>query len=90
MLDDVKDKDDAERLKQLLSSIIFNLTFIVICEADETLVGKACQNLDIIREFEQSFMDGGYNTRIFDPAGQGDIGGGCGQLHYVQQYLNKK
>jgi len=28
----------------------------------------------------------GYSTRCFDPAGQDDIGGGCGQLWYVQDY----
>ncbi len=81
--------EDIERLKTLFSPVIFNMTFSVICEADETMVGKACQNLDLIRDFEKSFLEEGYNTRIFDPAGQDDIGGGCGQLHYVQEYLNK-
>ena len=28
-----------------------------------------------------------YSARVFDPAGQDDVGGGCGQLHYVQQWF---
>ena len=30
----------------------------------------------------------GYDVRIFDPAGQDTIGGGCGQLWYVQEWMN--
>jgi len=81
---------DKENLMNLFSAVVFNFTFSVICESDETMIGKSCQNLDIIRDFEKSFLEEGYNTRIFDPAGQDDIGGGCGQLLYVQEYLNKK
>jgi hypothetical protein len=33
--------------------------------------------------------DRGYSTRRFDPAGQDTIGGGCGQLHYVQQWAKE-
>lgn len=32
----------------------------------------------------------GFNTRVFNPAGQDDIGGGCGQLWYFQEWLNKR
>ena len=45
------------------------------------------RNLDVIRQFEEMFIKEGYNTRIFDPAGQDDIGGGCGQLWYVQDWM---
>ena len=81
--------EDAENLKQLFSPVVFNMTFSVICEADETMQETACQNLDTIRQFEKWFIADGYNTRIFDPAGQDDIGGGCGQLWFVQDFLNK-
>lgn len=83
-------EEDIENLKDMFSPVPFNFTFSVICEADETAKDKACQNLDIIRKFENSFIEDGYNTRIFNPAGQDDIGGGCGQLHYVQRFLNNK
>jgi len=81
---------DIENLKNLFSPITFNMTFSVICEADETMKDSACQNLDVIRDFEKSFLEDGYNTRIFDPAGQDDIGGGCGQLWFVQEFLNSR
>jgi 23S rRNA (adenine2503-C2)-methyltransferase len=81
--------EDIEAMKNLFSPVVFNMTFSVICEADESMKDTACQNINIIRDFEQSFIQDGYNTRIFDPAGQDDIGGGCGQLWYVQDFLNK-
>jgi 23S rRNA (adenine2503-C2)-methyltransferase len=28
-----------------------------------------------------------YDTRVFDPAGQDTIGGGCGQLWFVQSWM---
>jgi 23S rRNA (adenine2503-C2)-methyltransferase len=28
-------------------------------------------------------------VRVFDPAGQDDIGGGCGQLWFVQDWMEK-
>ena len=34
-------------------------------------------------------LGAGYSARMFDPAGQDDIGGGCGQLHYVQQWFKE-
>ncbi len=82
-------ESDINRLKDLFSPEVFNFTFSVICEADETMKEVACINKEIIRKFEHSFIEDGYNTRIFDPAGQDDIGGGCGQLWYVQEYLAK-
>ena len=35
----------------------------------------------------QKLMHYGYSTRCFDPAGQDDIGGGCGQLWFVQDWM---
>ena len=32
-------------------------------------------------------MELGFSTRMFDPAGQDDIGGGCGQLWFVQEWM---
>jgi 23S rRNA (adenine2503-C2)-methyltransferase len=47
------------------------------------------KNLNVIRKFEEAFLKVGYNTRVFNPAGQDDIGGGCGQLWYVQEWYKK-
>lgn len=79
--------EDIYSLQLLFSPMIFNFTFSVVCSKDETMKDAGFNNLQIIREFESKFLRAGYNTRIFDPAGQDDIGGGCGQLWYVQQWM---
>ena len=80
-------RQDAERLMDLFSPVIFNFTFSVVCSPNENMKEAGFKNLDKIREFEQLFAQNGYNTRIFNPDGQDDIGGGCGQLWYVQQWM---
>jgi 23S rRNA (adenine2503-C2)-methyltransferase len=78
---------DSEELKALFSPAVFNLTFSVVCSADETMKDAGYRNYDVIKEFMWEFTRTGYNTRMFDPAGQDDIGGGCGQLWYVQEWM---
>ena len=75
-------------LTNLFSPVVFNFTFSVVCSSDENMKDKSFRNLDIIKEFQDKFLNEGYNVRTFDPAGQDDIGGGCGQLWYVQQWLS--
>jgi len=79
--------EDIENLQKLFSPVVFNFTFSVVCSPNESMKGAGFKNLEEIQKFEQAFSNKGYNTRIFDPAGQDDIGGGCGQLWYVQQWL---
>ena len=81
--------EDAWRLMVLFSPVVFNFTFSVVCSKNENMKEAGYKNLDNIREFERSFIERGYNTRIFNPDGQDDIGGGCGQLWYVQQWMKK-
>lgn len=81
--------EDQIRLKNLFSPIIFCFTFSVVCSANESMKEAGFKNLDTIRSFEERFLEDGYNTRIFDPAGQDDIGGGCGQLWYVQKWMKE-
>ena len=76
-------------LTNLFSPVVFNFTFSVVCSSDENMKDKSFRNLDVIKEFQDKFLNEGYNVRTFDPAGQDDIGGGCGQLWYVQQWLKK-
>lgn len=80
---------DAHLLMRLFSPVVFNFTFSVVCSKDENMKEAGYKNLDSIRKFESMFLEHGYNTRIFDPAGQDDIGGGCGQLWYVQQWMRE-
>lgn len=82
-------EEDVNRLQMLFSPVVFNFTFSVVCSPNENMKDAGFKNLDAIRNFEQSFLIAGYNTRIFDPAGQDDIGGGCGQLWYVQEWLKE-
>jgi len=80
---------DINRLKDLFSPIHFYFTFSVICSADETMKDAGYRNHETILTVLKQFQEEGYNVRMFDPAGQDDIGGGCGQLFYVQQWLNE-
>lgn len=81
--------EDMLRLKNLFSPVAFCFTFSVVCSPNESMKEAGFKNLDTIRDFEQAFSEDGYNTRIFDPAGQDDIGGGCGQLWYVQKWMKE-
>jgi len=78
---------ELQRLKDLFSPICFNFTFSVICSPDENMKNAGFKNLDLINKISDSFLKSGYDVRVFDPAGQDDIGGGCGQLWYVQNWL---
>lgn len=80
---------DADILMLRFSPMVFNFTFSVVCSANENMKSAGFKNLDKIREFESRFLQHGYNTRIFNPDGQDDIGGGCGQLWYVQQWMKE-
>lgn len=83
------DEVDAVSLMQLFSPVIFNFTFSVVCSPNENMKDAGFRELDTVREFEQKFGEAGYNTRVFNPDGQDDIGGGCGQLWYVQQWMKE-
>lgn len=41
----------------------------------------------LAKNFEQLLLERGYSTRTFDPVGQDSIGGGCGQLWFVQEWM---
>ncbi len=81
---------DFTNLRNLFPPNVFCFTFSVVCSYDETMKDSGYRNLSEIRRFESLFIDHGYDTRVFDPAGQDDIGGGCGQLWYVQDWLKNR
>lgn len=80
---------DARRLILLFLPSVFAFTFSVVCSADETMKDAGYRRKNEIEKFEKIFLKSGYNTRIFDPAGQDTIGGGCGQLWYVQKWMKE-
>lgn len=81
--------ESIQRLKDLFSPMYFNLTFSVVCSSDETMKDRGFRDYDYIKSIMNKFIKDGYNCRMFDPAGQDDIGGGCGQLWYVQKWLSQ-
>ena len=81
--------EDVARLLNLFSPRIWNATISVICERDESVAAANARQLELATTFSSKMVEAGYNTRVFNPAGQDDIGGGCGQLWFVQDWMNK-
>lgn len=80
---------DVDRLVSNLDPNVWQSTLSVICEKDETVKASIDRQLDLIDTFNQKMLEAGYSTRVFNPAGQDDIGGGCGQLWYFQEWAKK-
>jgi 23S rRNA (adenine2503-C2)-methyltransferase len=79
--------EDVTRLTQLFRPGIWQATISVICERDESIAAANERQRQLASDFMQLMLIAGYSTRMFDPAGQDDIGGGCGQLWYVQDWM---
>jgi len=79
-------QEDADRLMELFDPRIWQATISVICEQDESVAAANSRQRQLATDFMEKLMMHGFSTRCFDPAGQDDIGGGCGQLWYVQDY----
>lgn len=78
---------DVSRLRTLFEPRIWQATLSVICERGEHIAAANERQRDLVSDFMQKLMRLGYSTRMFDPAGQDDIGGGCGQLWFVQDWM---
>lgn len=79
-------EEDAQRLLKLFDPKVWQATISVICEQDESVAAANQRQRQLAQDFMEKLMLRGFSTRCFDPAGQDDIGGGCGQLWYVQDY----
>lgn len=79
--------EDAERLCELFDPRVWETTLSVICEKDELVKNSIDRQLSIIGDFSKELLNRGVSLRVFNPAGQDDIGGGCGQLWYFQEWL---
>lgn len=80
-------EEDANRLRKLFDPDVWEVTLSVICEKDESVKSSIGRQLDLINKFKNYLLDRGFSIRVFNPAGQDDIGGGCGQLWYFQEWL---
>ena len=81
--------EDLQRLKSLFNPAIWNATISVICERDENIAAANERQHTLASGFASKLIHAGYNTRVFNPAGQDDIGGGCGQLWFVQKWMQE-
>lgn len=79
--------DDAFKLSVLFDPSVWCATVSVICERNEGLPARSDHQRDLASDFSEKLINLGYDVRVFDPAGQDDIGGGCGQLWFVQQWM---
>jgi 23S rRNA (adenine2503-C2)-methyltransferase len=79
--------EDADRLAKLFDPSIWQATISVICEREETIAAANIRQRKLASDFQSLLLERGFSTRMFDPAGQDDIGGGCGQLWFVQEWM---
>jgi 23S rRNA (adenine2503-C2)-methyltransferase len=85
---DRNDKDgDVSRLLSLFDPRVWCATVSVVCERDEGREARNERQRTLAIDFGSKLLSAGYDVRVFDPAGQDTIGGGCGQLWFVQQWL---
>lgn len=81
---------DADRLLALFPPNVWECTISVICEANESVKAATERQEELASSFSSKMLDRGYSTRVFNPAGQDDIGGGCGQLWFVQNWMKNR
>lgn len=81
--------EDADRILALYDPIVFNATVSVICERNEGMPATNDHQRQLAIDFAAKLVERGFDVRVFDPAGQDTIGGGCGQLWFVQQWMEE-
>lgn len=82
-------QSDVDRLLDLFDPRLWEATLSVICERDESMSVAHQRQRDLTGAFMGKMTAAGYSTRMFDPAGQDSIGGGCGQLWFVQSWFDE-
>lgn len=81
--------EDAARLRRLFVPTIWCATVSVVCERSDGLPATNEHQRSLAVDFGAKLVELGYDTRVFDPAGQDTIGGGCGQLWFVQSWMKQ-
>jgi 23S rRNA (adenine2503-C2)-methyltransferase len=81
--------EDADRIDRLFKPNIFNATVSVVCERNEGMPATNEHQRQLAVDFAAKLVERGHDVRVFDPAGQDTIGGGCGQLWFVQQWMDE-
>lgn len=78
---------DADRLFERFDPRFWNATVSVVCERSEGLPATNDHQRALATGFGEKLLTRGFDTRVFDPAGQDTVGGGCGQLWRVQEWF---
>lgn len=81
--------EDADRLVNIFDPSVWQATVSVVCERDESVAAANERQRALATSFMGMLLIRGYSVRCFDPAGQDDVGGGCGQLWFVQDWMRK-
>ncbi len=81
--------EDADRLVARFDPRVWCATVSVICERNDGMPARNQHQRDLATDFASKLVERGYDTRVFDPAGQDTIGGGCGQLWFVQKWMEE-
>lgn len=81
--------EDADRILNLYPPNIWEATVSVICERNQGEAAKNDFQRQLAVDFSSKLLERGFNVRVFDPAGMDTIGGGCGQLWFVQEWMEK-
>lgn len=78
---------DADRLVALFDPSVWQATISVVCERDEGVAAANERQRSLAEGFSIKLLNRGFGVRVFNPAGQNDIGGGCGMLWRVQEWM---
>jgi 23S rRNA (adenine2503-C2)-methyltransferase len=78
-----------ERLAYNFHPVVWEATLSVICESDEGVAAANKRQEQLASDFTKLMLNKGFSVRMFNPAGQDDIGGGCGQLWFVQDWMKE-
>lgn len=78
---------DVDRLLSLFDAKIWEATVSVICEREQGFNKSNDRQRNLATGFASLLVEAGYNVRVFDPAGQDTVGGGCGQLIHYQNWV---
>ena len=87
--DDNESDADADRILKLFDPTVFCATVSVICERSEGFESKNVHQRELATNFANRLLAREFDVRVFDPAGQDTIGGGCGQLRFVQKWFEE-
>jgi 23S rRNA (adenine2503-C2)-methyltransferase len=78
---------DSNNIRRLFNPDVWEATISVVCERQESIAAANIRQRELASDFMAKLNFHDYSTRMFDPAGQDDIGGGCGQLWFVQEWM---